>query len=57
MRLGFLFSLLFSFFECYFSGYFFCIRVGIYVGAGSLEETGYIYAGDVTEADLKARTA
>lgn len=31
--------------------------IGIYVGAGSVEETGYIYAGDVTEADLKARTA
>lgn len=31
--------------------------IGIYVGAGSVEETGYVYAGDVTEADIKARTA
>jgi len=26
--------------------------VGIYVGAGSVEETGYVYTGDVTAADL-----
>jgi mannose-6-phosphate isomerase-like protein (cupin superfamily) len=31
--------------------------IGIYIGAGSVEETGYRYLGDVTEADLKARTA
>jgi len=31
--------------------------VGIYIGAGSVEETGYVYTGDVTEADLRARTA
>jgi len=31
--------------------------VGIYIGAGSVEETGYVYMGDVTEADLKERTA
>jgi len=31
--------------------------IGIYVGAGSVEETGYVYTGDVTEADIKARTA
>lgn len=31
--------------------------IGIYVGAGSVEETGYVYTGEVTEADLKARTA
>ncbi len=29
--------------------------IGIYVGAGSVEETGYVYSGDVTEADLKSR--
>jgi len=27
--------------------------VGIYVGAGSVEETGYVYAGEVAEAELK----
>jgi mannose-6-phosphate isomerase-like protein (cupin superfamily) len=31
--------------------------IGIYIGAGSVEETGYFYTGEVTEADLKARTA
>ncbi|MBI3917607.1 MAG: cupin domain-containing protein [Betaproteobacteria bacterium] len=31
--------------------------IGIYIGAGSVEETGYAYTGDVTEADIKARTA
>jgi mannose-6-phosphate isomerase-like protein (cupin superfamily) len=31
--------------------------IGIYVGAGSVEETGYVYTGDVTEADITARTA
>jgi mannose-6-phosphate isomerase-like protein (cupin superfamily) len=31
--------------------------VGIYIGAGSVEETGYVYTGEVTAADLKARTA
>ena len=31
--------------------------IGIYVGAGSVEETGYVYTGEVTEADIKARTA
>ncbi len=31
--------------------------IGIYIGAGSVEETGYVYTGDVTEADLKLRTA
>ena len=25
--------------------------IGIYIGAGSVEETGYVYMGDVTEAD------
>jgi mannose-6-phosphate isomerase-like protein (cupin superfamily) len=30
--------------------------IGVYVGAGSVEETGYVYTGDVTDADLKART-
>lgn len=31
--------------------------IGVYVGAGSVEETGYVYTGEITEADLKARTA
>jgi mannose-6-phosphate isomerase-like protein (cupin superfamily) len=31
--------------------------IGIYAGAGSVEETGYVFTGDVTAADLKARTA
>ena len=30
--------------------------IGVYVGAGSVEETGYVYTGEVTAADL-ARTA
>jgi len=30
--------------------------IGIYVGAGSVEETGYVYLGDVTAADIKSRT-
>lgn len=33
------------------------ISVGIYIGAGSVEETGYVYMGEVTEEDLKGRTA
>ena len=31
--------------------------IGVYVGAGSVEETGYVYTGEVSEADIKARTA
>ena len=31
--------------------------IGIYIGAESVEETGYAYMGDVTEADIKAWTA
>ena len=31
--------------------------IGIYIGAGSVEDTGYAYTGDVTEADVRARTA
>ena len=31
--------------------------IGIYVGAGSVEETGYVYMGEVTGADINARTA
>lgn len=31
--------------------------IGIYIGAGSVEETGYVYMGEVTEADIKPRTA
>ena len=27
--------------------------VGVYIGAGSVEETGYVYLGEVTEDDLK----
>ncbi|MDP6427415.1 MAG: cupin domain-containing protein [Rhodospirillales bacterium] len=29
---------------------------GVYIDAGNVEETGYVYLGDVTEADIKART-
>jgi len=29
--------------------------IGIYVGAGSVDETGYVYSRDVTEADLRTR--
>jgi len=32
------------------------IAYGIYIGAGSVEDTDYVYMGDVTEADLVART-
>ncbi len=31
--------------------------IGIYIGAGSVEETGYAYMGEVTAADVTARTA
>ena len=31
--------------------------IGVYIGAGSVEETGYVYTGEVSEADLKARSA
>jgi hypothetical protein len=31
--------------------------IGIYIGAGSVEATGYVYTGEVTEADIQARTA
>ena len=31
--------------------------VGIYIGAGSVEETGYVYTGEVTEEDIRCRTA
>ena len=31
--------------------------IGVYTGAGSVEETGYVYTGEVTQADLRARTA
>ena len=27
--------------------------IGVYIGAGSVEETGYVYTGDVTAADLR----
>jgi mannose-6-phosphate isomerase-like protein (cupin superfamily) len=30
--------------------------IGVYVGAGSVDETGYVYTGEVSEADLKVRT-
>jgi mannose-6-phosphate isomerase-like protein (cupin superfamily) len=31
--------------------------VGVYLGAESVEETGYVYTGDVTEEDIQSRTA
>ena len=31
--------------------------IGIYIGSGSVEDTGYVYMGDVTEEDIQARTA
>jgi mannose-6-phosphate isomerase-like protein (cupin superfamily) len=31
--------------------------IGIYIGAGSVEETGYLYMGEVSAADISARTA
>ena len=27
--------------------------IGVYIGAGSVEETGYVFAGDVTDSDLR----
>ena len=30
--------------------------IGVYTGGGNVEETGYVYMGDVTEADLQSRT-
>ena len=30
--------------------------IGLYIGAGSVEESGYVYMGDVTDEDLKAHT-
>jgi mannose-6-phosphate isomerase-like protein (cupin superfamily) len=30
--------------------------IGVYIGAGSVKETGYVYLGDVTEEDLQRRT-
>jgi mannose-6-phosphate isomerase-like protein (cupin superfamily) len=29
--------------------------IGVYTGAGSIEETGYAYSGEITQADLAAR--
>jgi len=31
--------------------------IGVYIGAGSVEETGYVYTGEVTAAELTLRTA
>ncbi|MCI3951840.1 MAG: hypothetical protein K0R53_1337 [Burkholderiales bacterium] len=31
--------------------------IGIYIGAGSVEETGYVYSGGVTDADIRVPTA
>ena len=31
--------------------------IGVYTGAGSLEEAGYVATGEVTEADKRAGTA
>jgi mannose-6-phosphate isomerase-like protein (cupin superfamily) len=28
--------------------------IGVYIGAGSVEETGYVFTGEVTDADLRA---
>ena len=33
------------------------IAPGVYVGAGGLDESGFVYTGDVTEEDIKQRTA
>jgi mannose-6-phosphate isomerase-like protein (cupin superfamily) len=30
--------------------------IGVYIGAGSVKETGYVYLGEVTEKDLQQRT-
>jgi len=30
--------------------------IGVYIGAGSVEDTGYVYLGEVTKEDLKQRT-
>ena len=30
--------------------------IGVYINAGSVEETGYVYTGDVTDADLNSDT-
>lgn len=32
------------------------ISVGVYIGAGSVEETGYVYMGEVTKEDLEQCT-
>ena len=31
--------------------------IGVYTGAGSVEEAGYVYTGDVTDADIRTTTA
>lgn len=31
--------------------------IGVYTGAGSIEESGYVHSGEVSEADKRARTA
>jgi len=31
--------------------------IGIYIGAGSVDKTGYVYTGDVTPADLEVSTS
>ena len=30
--------------------------VGIYVGAGNVKDTGYVFMGNVTEDDIASRT-
>lgn len=30
--------------------------IGVYIGAGSVEDTGYVFLGEVTKEDLKRRT-
>jgi mannose-6-phosphate isomerase-like protein (cupin superfamily) len=31
--------------------------IGVYTGAGSIEEAGYVYTGEVTPADVEVTTA
>ena len=32
------------------------IGPGVFIGVGGLDESGFVYTGDVTEEDLKERT-
>jgi hypothetical protein len=31
--------------------------IGVYTGAGSIGEAGYVYTGEVSDANVKARAA